>query len=466
MSLDDFNKKIDLPGDAGPPSFEESEWDKMEALLDTHLPQKKDRRRFIFWLFALLISLGLFSGYYFMYKPVGVPVESVNTTPFINDHNSSPGTIEKTDQKTNNEKIEDNSNTVANKSTQPPADNNEKANGKTNLYQKNNNEKVEDNSITDADKNIQPPADSNERVNGKINLNQKNIYNSNLNNLSVAVNTKINSDKRTKDENNLTFILKTPSQKNSNTIYSQPTMGTDKTTLNTNSNDNPVVADTIALKTSRKPAAEKKNSKSDSKKIKSKNNFYITLSTGVEANGTRFGSLGTITPVYGAALQYTIGKKIFVRAGVLKTKKLYDAKDKDYTRKAGTWMSNVTFDNIIAKCKVVEIPLAIGYKLINNKKTTIYATAGTSAYFMKKEDYQFYFKTMSGNDTTRNANFTNKSNHLFSSLNLSAGIEQKISNKLSITAEPIIKIPISGIGFGKVKLYSAGLVISAKIKLK
>ena len=466
MSLDDFNKKIELPGDAGPPSFEESEWDKMETLLDTHLPQKKDRRRFIFWLFALLISLGLFSGYYFMYKPAGVPVESVNTTPFINDHNSSPGTIEKTDQKTNNEKIEDNSNTVADKSTQPPADNNEKANGKTNLYQKNNNEKVEDNSITVADKNIQPPADNNEKVNGKINLYKKNNYNSNLNNLSVSVNTKINSYKRNGDENNMTSIFEIPSQNTNKTPYTEPKMETVQTNINTNNNDKPVVADTIALKTSKELADEKKNSKSDSKKIKSKNNLYITLSTGLEANGTKFSSFGAVTPVYGAGLQYSIGKKLFVRAGVLITKKQYEAKDKDYTRKSGTWMSNVTFDNIVAKCKVVEMPIAIGYILTNNKKTTIYATAGTSAYFMKKEDYQFYFKTMSGNDTTRNANFTNNSNHLFSSLNLSAGIEQKINNKLSITAEPIIKIPISGIGFGKVKLYSAGVVISAKIKLK
>ena len=80
-----------------------------------------------------------------------------------------------------------------------------------------------------------------------------------------------------------------------------------------------------------------------------------------------------------------------------------------------------------------------------------YVTAGTSAYFMKKEDYQFYFKGQSGNDTTRGASFTNNSNHLFSSVNLSAGIEQKVNSKLSITSEPQIKIPVSGIGFGKIK---------------
>ncbi|WP_288096957.1 S26 family signal peptidase, partial [Hydrotalea sp.] len=294
MSLDDFNKKIDLPGDAGPPSFEESEWDKMEALLDTHLPQKKDRRRFIFWLFAMLVSLGLFSAYYFMYKPAVGNVESVNTTSFIKDHNSSSGTIEKADQKTNNEKIESNSITVADKNIQPPADNNEKVNGKTNLYQKNNN---------------------------------------NLNNLSVAINRKINTDRRTRDENNMTSILRIPSQNTNNTLCAEPKMETVQTVININNNNKPVVTDTNTLKISKEQTIEKKNSKSDIKKIKGKNNFYITLSIGLEANGTRISSFGTITPIYSAGLQYAIGNKLFIRAGVFATKKLYDAKDKDYIKR-------------------------------------------------------------------------------------------------------------------------------------
>ena len=85
---------------------------------------------------------------------------------------------------------------------------------------------------------------------------------------------------------------------------------------------------------------------------------------------------------------------------------------------------------------------------------------------MKQEDYQFYFKGQSGNDTTRAAGFKNNSNHYFSSINLSAGIEQKVNARVSITAEPQIKIPVRGIGFGKIKLDGIGMLLSVKIKLK
>jgi len=50
------------------PSYDNKAWDKMEQLLDQHLPQSKDRRGFAFFLvLALLIGGGLFvAGYYFV----------------------------------------------------------------------------------------------------------------------------------------------------------------------------------------------------------------------------------------------------------------------------------------------------------------------------------------------------------------------------------------------------------------
>lgn len=209
----------------------------------------------------------------------------------------------------------------------------------------------------------------------------------------------------------------------------------------------------------------KSRSETVAKKGAVKNNFYVTFSSGLESSGTGISNLGAVKPVYGAGLQYSSGK-FFVRTGVLVTKKIYAAKDKDYNRKAGTWMSNVKFDNINANCKVLEVPVTVGYQIRSNKKINVYVAVGSSSFFMKQEDYRFYFKGQSGNDTTRAATFKNNSNHYFSSINLYAGIEQKVTGKLSITAEPQIKIPVSGIGFGKIKLYGAGVLMTAKVKLK
>jgi hypothetical protein len=49
-------------------------------------------------------------------------------------------------------------------------------------------------------------------------------------------------------------------------------------------------------------------------------------------------------------------------------------------------------------------------------------------------------------------------------LKLSAGYEKKLSSKIFLTAEPYLNLPLTGIGYGKVKLYSAGILFSLNVK--
>ncbi len=48
-------------------------------------------------------------------------------------------------------------------------------------------------------------------------------------------------------------------------------------------------------------------------------------------------------------------------------------------------------------------------------------------------------------------------------LTLSGGYERHINNIFSVLAEPYVKIPFEGIGFGKVQLYSAGVLLTLKV---
>ena len=425
MEPEDFDIKARSANEQGFPSFENEAWDKMELLLDQHLPQKKDKRRFFFWWLAALIPIGLVAGYFLIANTLKSPDQLQSKTINNNEKNSNNPSIK----------------------------------------------------IVTPDKNMKATDQSDVAVSSfssKITKEEKQI-------------TK-NTDPVQKQDQNNQFLIKNIAKKSYDKQITISTRNGDIETISQNStannNDDIVIAPrndvsknenkekiTINNITSAKDTTLTKEkapdtfSKAGTKNKKSKDQFYITFSSGIESSGTSLDKLGTSKPLYGAGLQYA-RSKIFLRAGLLVTKKIYSAKDKDYNRKSGSWMSIVTFDNIDANCKVIEIPVSIGYTIINNKKSAVYITAGTSAYFMKKEDYQFYFKNTSGNDTTRNANFTNNSSHYFSSINLSAGIEKKISNRLSLTVEPTIKIPVSGIGFGKIKLYGAVVLVTAKIRFK
>src|SRR4029079_11828315 len=59
MQSENFDKKIKDSLSQRPPGNDMPEWDKMEALLDKHLPvEKKDNRRIFFILFSFLLLGG------------------------------------------------------------------------------------------------------------------------------------------------------------------------------------------------------------------------------------------------------------------------------------------------------------------------------------------------------------------------------------------------------------------------
>ena len=59
---------------------------------------------------------------------------------------------------------------------------------------------------------------------------------------------------------------------------------------------------------------------------------------------------------------------------------------------------------------------------------------------------------------------TNENKHYFSVVTLSGGYQYKLNNRFSFIAEPYVKIPLSGIGLGKIKLNSTGILVTAAIK--
>lgn len=196
-----------------------------------------------------------------------------------------------------------------------------------------------------------------------------------------------------------------------------------------------------------------------------KNNFSLTFSTGLEAPGTAFNTWGRVTPLAGVGVQYSFRNRIILRTGIATATKIYSAGDKDYNP-SGYWYSYVTFNKIDADCKITEIPLSVAYRVAGGRQTSLFVSAGASSYIMRKESYEYYYKNQYGNDTVVNRSFNNNSFHLFSGVNFSVIAERKITDRFSLMAEPIIKIPTAGIGYGKVRLYNAGITLSARFQLR
>ena len=80
---------------------------------------------------------------------------------------------------------------------------------------------------------------------------------------------------------------------------------------------------------------------------------------------------------------------------------------------------------------------------------------------MNTEKYKYFYKyTSTGPTVSKERTFNNENDHFFSVLTLSAGYRRQLSKSMFLTAEPYLKLPLSGVGFGKVKLNSTGVLFT------
>ncbi len=220
----------------------------------------------------------------------------------------------------------------------------------------------------------------------------------------------------------------------------------------------------ITGKTEDKPAEIAKTEKKAAAKNNSKQNnsrFSIGLLTGIDKSSVHNVSDNNFGYSVGLTGQYNISKRWSVSTGLIYTKKEYTAAGDDYHPPKHYWTYYVDLKKVSGDCQMLEIPLNVRYNINQNTKSQWFASAGLSTYFMMNQNYRYYYY-FTGMPSERDWNRSDDTTHLLSIVNLSAGFEKSISRTLSIQAEPYLKIPLSGMGFGQMDINSYGLYLTLK----
>ena len=189
--------------------------------------------------------------------------------------------------------------------------------------------------------------------------------------------------------------------------------------------------------------------------------FYLIASIGKDAISLHHFDTKDVGLVYGGELGYQVNSFLSIQAGFHAGRKKYVAGASDYKfNPDSVYWRMVTIHSIDANCLIFDVPVSARFDVLWYRHTSLYATAGFSSFIMKSEHYVYHYTSSSGyHKPERNY----KGNiDLFSSANFSVGLEQKISKTLYIQAEPYMKMPLSGIGEGKIMLYSLGMQIGLK----
>ncbi len=173
--------------------------------------------------------------------------------------------------------------------------------------------------------------------------------------------------------------------------------------------------------------------------------------------------IGRIGSDFEILAEYRFTKKWSLGAGVIKSLKYYDARSSQYAWPA-KWsaVDQLKLLKIKAECDMLDIPLNLRYDFNNNQKMRWFASAGVTSYVMLNEKYNYIYES-DYQPVSNKYSWQGKTGfYKLGVVNLSGGLEYNLKNKISLQAEPFIKIPVEEVGYGYVKLLTAGIFISGK----
>jgi hypothetical protein len=189
--------------------------------------------------------------------------------------------------------------------------------------------------------------------------------------------------------------------------------------------------------------------------------FSLALSADLSATGLEgFTDPGTMV---GFGVEYYVSDKWSIQTGATLAVKKYTALGSEYA--TPDWISARPDDLLSASavCTVIDIPINIRKYFQTRKGNTFFVSTGVSTYLMLREDYNYEY-TEERPGWLPFWSFRNQNNHFFGILNLSVGYEKPLGKNFALGIEPFMKLPLTGIGEGRVRFLSFGTNIAIKLR--
>lgn len=393
-----------------------SGWERLESRLDKELPEKKDRRRFLFWLFFIVLLTGGSLAYLLDRSPVESKLASGKP---------EAGNVSKVSAA----EVRD-----AEKKATETVNNNQK---------QNNDQPVAANAVANKDAADIPEARK-----------------QTVRNQTRQLTTNDNNRSRKPVKNSIqTGPAGNNQQTTAPTTFVELMKGKmpeiDKTKM---------YEDGIVKKDIPAPPAEAAK-KPEVKKSEKPGKWEFGILTGPDFNNVGFKYSARTGLNIGATVGYRISNRLQVNTGLIYTKKWYKVAGEDFTPPKHSWLSYQDISMVNGNCNMFEIPVNLRYDFSYNQKRRIFASTGISSYIMDKQYYEADYSDSPGGTTYVYKRGTDSNyNHFMSNLNFSIGYERAIGKQFSIQAEPYFKLPLKGLGYGSIDMNSYGMYITFKYK--
>lgn len=441
MPFEEFDKKAKEAASHHHPAYDEKAWGKMEHLLDKHLPQQTEKRKRILWFLLLLAGLGtaglLLTRPWQDKRPLSALEKRVTQNPVA-------GTGDPV-RETANEPMTGKGQRLPVDGKQPALPVQQPGTGMNNamepatgsLYKTTGGER---------NKNFTAPRRTDKDRPGTDEPRNKDVS------LDLDITAGTTGEKPVTHAPGLPGAAERDKPESMDVkpqvpAASAPVLSADTKEVKNRSGEQ--TAATPAKKAGKRGA----------------NTFFLGITTAPDVSFTAKGKPGTTQFITGIGFGFTIRDRITIRTGIYSGRKIYRATPEAYHAPAVFYTYYPYLERVRANCRVTEIPLNLSYQFNRSNRQQWFAGAGISSLLMNEEKYSYTYKrTPTGTLLQRSWSVANENKHFFSILTLSAGYQRTLSTRFSFTAEPYLKIPLTGVGYGNVKLYSSGIAFTLGVK--
>ena len=440
-----------------------SGWDKLEQKLDKHLPAKvkKERRRFLFfiWMLALLTGGGLV--WMLTGDHTRRDISLKEGSPEINHVRSESDASDQSLEKSKSRKLSENK-------EPKKVDDQKSVQKQETLTTEKQKATTPQNTLAQSDASnkpvVNPGFDEATTRNGKPVQKSRNkpVKDRALTETATPPASIQPSDRK----KNSVVNDKVPVAVSGANSASNEVPGTKENAAPTTAQNQSLDTTNETVTESLKPGADSSVTVKKASRPPGKSGFEKGLVVGVlgapDMSNVKFTNTDKAGYNVGIQLDYRFSGRWSASTGIIYTKKNYTSQGEDFNPPKGSWIDNINLDLVEGSCTMFDIPLNIRYDLTQGNKHRYFLTTGLSTYLMKEEEYHYYYQYTNGSPGYRSRTYASDEHHWLSILNISAGFEKKVGKRLSIQGEPYLKIPLSGVGYGNLKLNSYGIYFSIR----
>lgn len=195
--------------------------------------------------------------------------------------------------------------------------------------------------------------------------------------------------------------------------------------------------------------------------------FAIGLSWAPDFNSLGLSEKPTPTNKVGLRLFWKPLSRLELQTGVFYNQKKYTSSGESYNLSDSYWdyqTNGVKPSLINGSCSVIDIPITVGYDILQRSKWTWSVSGGLSTYILLDE--QYYYEYELPNPGAATSWVTDENSTLrWSIANASVSGEYHLLPGTIVRIEPFLQAPLREVGWGNVSLYGYGVLFTIKQKL-